>query len=175
MKKLTKKQKKKAEKKLQSRVKKSRIKNGFGNNNCVCHSATINPSNGNEETIQFLQFHKQLIDKLDFIRKVENGIPEELDIASINVSGVNIWTLANTLLELGMRQHLYENNVLEDPLDYYDTIAIQAEGEEGFVEHISEEYHNDFIKHWEIIQEHNQKEIYSFQIAVLNATSIEDI
>ena len=175
MKKLTKKQKKKAEKKLQSRVKKSRIKNGFGTNNCVCHSATLKLSNSNEETIQFLLFHRDLIDKLDHIRNVSNGIPEELDIASINVSGVNIWTLANTLLELGMRQHLYENNVLEDPLDYYDTIAIQREGEEGVVEHFSEDYHNDFIKHWEIIQEHNQKEIYAFQIAVLNATSIEDI
>ena len=59
----------------------------------------------------------------------------------------------------------------------FDTLSRvpSREGEEGFVEHFSEEHHNDFIKYWEIIQEHNQKEISQFQIAVLNATSIDDI
>ena len=79
------------------------------------------------------------------------------------------------MLEVGLRYHFYENNIIEDPLIYYETIALSAGGGKPYIQHQSIEDHNDFINHWEIIQQHNSEEVRDFTTAVLEATSIKDI
>jgi len=178
MKKLTKKQKKNKKKNKSSnfltRIKESRAKIGLGKGNKDhWRSTTIKPNQA-KGLYESLTYFNVLKDKVDQISEALGGLPEKLDKESINLSGLNLRTFIETSGELAFRYYLYEGGVIDNPFDYYDTIGVEG-GKKEKIYHISEESHDQFIYHWEILKEHDPKAIEVFTKHILEIETEADI